>query len=80
MNDLMSLGIHRCWKDEFINTLGYIKAQKVMKDNQISFVPAKVLDVAGGTGDIAFKILENNKKKQQHLGQNDLQITVFDIN
>lgn len=37
MNDLMSGGIHRLWKDHFIN--------------KISPVPqAKLLDVAGGTG------------------------------
>lgn len=53
MNDLMSVGLHRCWKDNFVNELGILKSNDTLR----------VLDVAGGTGDIAFKILEkyNNK-------------------
>ena len=40
MNDIMSLGIHRLWKKEFIN---YLNPQK----------NTKLIDVASGTGDIA---------------------------
>jgi demethylmenaquinone methyltransferase / 2-methoxy-6-polyprenyl-1,4-benzoquinol methylase len=40
MNDLMSLGIHRLWKKQFINRLNPQKK-------------TKLLDVASGTGDIA---------------------------
>ena len=40
MNDLMSLGIHRLWKKEFIN---WLNPQK----------NTKLIDVASGTGDIA---------------------------
>jgi len=40
MNDLMSLGIHRLWKKQFIN---YLNPQK----------NTKLLDAASGTGDIA---------------------------
>lgn len=43
MNDLMSLGIHRVWKHFAINTLSLKKGHKV-------------LDLAGGTGDLAAKI------------------------
>jgi demethylmenaquinone methyltransferase/2-methoxy-6-polyprenyl-1,4-benzoquinol methylase len=47
MNDVMSAGLHRIWKDAMIAALN------PRKD------PAyKVLDVAGGTGDIAFRIVE----------------------
>lgn len=43
MNDLMSMGVHRIWKDQLIR--------------QIRPRPEyKYLDVAGGTGDIAFRI------------------------
>jgi demethylmenaquinone methyltransferase/2-methoxy-6-polyprenyl-1,4-benzoquinol methylase len=45
MNDLMSLGLHRVWKDIMINTLNPPKNDK----------PYALLDVAGGTGDIAFR-------------------------
>jgi len=45
MNDLMSLGIHRLWKSTFIDML---RPRPEMH----------LLDVAGGTGDIAFRFLE----------------------
>lgn len=50
MNDLMSGGTHRLWKDEFVNMMGITAAAKI--DN--NYVP-RHLDVAGGTGDIAFR-------------------------
>lgn len=43
MNDLMSAGMHRLWKDDFVRAL------KPREGEQI-------LDMAGGTGDIAFRI------------------------
>lgn len=45
MNDLMSLGIHRAWKAEFVSWLA-------------PRPDMHLLDVAGGTGDIAFRFLE----------------------
>src|SRR6188474_2603748 len=48
MNDLMSAGLHRAWKDVMITTLNPPK-------NDASFA---LLDVAGGTGDIAFRAAE----------------------
>lgn len=53
MNDAMSLGIHRCWKDYYVNKLGLLTTRAGVKEGQ----KRRVLDVAGGTGDIAFKIL-----------------------
>lgn len=61
MNDFMSFGIHRLWKDEFCR--------------MIPNMNAKILDVAGGTGDIAFRL--KNKAKIQN---KNLHITVSDIN
>src|SRR5258705_5593549 len=43
MNDLMSGGVHRLWKDDFVAWLN-------PQPNDA------ILDVAGGTGDIAFRI------------------------
>jgi demethylmenaquinone methyltransferase/2-methoxy-6-polyprenyl-1,4-benzoquinol methylase len=43
MNDLMSGGLHRVWKDVMINTLNPPRSD----------APFALLDVAGGTGDIA---------------------------
>ena len=45
MNDLMSAGLHRAWKDVMINTLNPPKSDR----------PFALLDVAGGTGDISFR-------------------------
>jgi demethylmenaquinone methyltransferase/2-methoxy-6-polyprenyl-1,4-benzoquinol methylase len=61
MNDLMSAGMHRLWKDTF--------AAKVNVHNRPGF---KHLDVAGGTGDIAFRIAKRAER--------DAEITVLDIN
>lgn len=61
MNDLMSFGVHRLWKDEFCR--------------MVSNLNSTILDVAGGTGDIAFR-LKDNGKKQSH----DPHIVVCDIN
>lgn len=61
MNDVMSAGLHRIWKDAMIAALN------PRKD------PAyKVLDVAGGTGDIAFRIVEASGRLAH--------ATVLDIN
>jgi demethylmenaquinone methyltransferase/2-methoxy-6-polyprenyl-1,4-benzoquinol methylase len=48
MNDVMSGGLHRLWKSDFVSLLAPPK----------SAVPYALLDVAGGTGDIALKALE----------------------
>ena len=61
MNDLMSAGLHRVWKDAMVTWLN---------------PPARdgwsVLDVAGGTGDIAFRIVDASRGHAQ--------ATVLDIN
>lgn len=58
MNDIMSAGAHRIWKNKFIKMLNPAKG-------------SKLLDVAGGTGDIAFRFMDATK---------DSQVTVCDIN
>src|SRR4051812_23586921 len=45
MNDLMSAGLHRLWKDALVDWLMPRRG-------------CRHLDVAGGTGDIAFRLLE----------------------
>ena len=45
MNDVMSVGIHRLWKDAMMDWLA-------PRDGQ------RLLDVAGGTGDISFRFLK----------------------
>ncbi len=61
MNDLMSAGMHRLWKDAMVAWLNPPKRPGW-----------KVLDVAGGTGDIAFRIVEASRRNAR--------ATVLDIN
>ena len=62
MNDLMSAGVHRIWKDAMVE---WLNPQPCWK----------VLDVAGGTGDIAFRIADMARARG-----GDADITVCDIN
>lgn len=48
MNDLMSGGLHRLWKDDFVTMLNPPRNAR----------PFHLLDVAGGTGDIAFRVID----------------------
>ena len=61
MNDLMSGGLHRLWKDAMVTALNPPKRPGW-----------KALDVAGGTGDIAFRIVEASGCAAH--------VTVLDIN
>jgi demethylmenaquinone methyltransferase/2-methoxy-6-polyprenyl-1,4-benzoquinol methylase len=62
MNDLMSGGLHRAWKDVLVT------AVDPPKGNQ----PFALLDLAGGTGDIAFRVIK--------AGGAGTHATVMDIN
>jgi demethylmenaquinone methyltransferase / 2-methoxy-6-polyprenyl-1,4-benzoquinol methylase len=61
MNDLMSFGLHRAWKNALVTAV-----------NPPRQAPFAVLDIAGGTGDIAFRIIE--------AGGAQTRVTVCDIN
>lgn len=69
MNDLMSGGLHRCWKNAFVDlirfpTFGVSSGSgSELADLSRRF---RVLDLAGGTGDIAFRLLE---KAEEHWNQ-----------
>jgi demethylmenaquinone methyltransferase/2-methoxy-6-polyprenyl-1,4-benzoquinol methylase len=62
MNDLMSGGLHRAWKDVLVTTVNPPKSGK----------PFALLDLAGGTGDVAFRVAE--------AGGPNTHATVCDIN
>ena len=61
MNDLMSLGLHRAWKNALVTAVNPPKTR-----------PFALLDIAGGTGDVAFRVIES--------GGPDTRATVCDIN
>jgi demethylmenaquinone methyltransferase / 2-methoxy-6-polyprenyl-1,4-benzoquinol methylase len=62
MNDLMSGGLHRAWKDVLVSAVNPPKSER-------NFA---VLDLAGGTGDIAIRILR--------AGGAGTRVSVCDIN
>ncbi|WPK23641.1 hypothetical protein PUMCH_000883 [Australozyma saopauloensis] len=70
MNDAMSFGVHRLWKHHFINRLDAGMRPGALK-------PLDFLDVAGGTGDIAFGLLDHASK---NFGDVSSTMTVADIN
>ncbi|XWX01948.1 hypothetical protein V2A60_009980 [Cordyceps javanica] len=70
MNDLMSFGVHRLWKDYFVSSLNPGATNPLGR-------PQKILDVAGGTGDIAFRMVEH--AHSQNANPN-IHVTVSDIN
>ncbi|MGR7995441.1 MULTISPECIES: bifunctional demethylmenaquinone methyltransferase/2-methoxy-6-polyprenyl-1,4-benzoquinol methylase UbiE [unclassified Xanthobacter] len=62
MNDFMSAGMHRVWKDALVS-----KLRPPVNDR-----PFHLLDLAGGTGDVAFRVAE--------AGGPGTRVTVADIN
>jgi len=61
MNDLMSFGLHRAWKDALVTVVDPPKNR-----------PFALLDIAGGTGDVALRVIES--------GGGETRATVCDIN
>ncbi|KAI1336998.1 ubiE/COQ5 methyltransferase family-domain-containing protein [Xylariaceae sp. FL0016] len=71
MNDLMSFGWHRIWKDHFVSSLNPGLSSRHPP------TPQRILDIAGGTGDIAFRMLHH----AHVLNRNpDVHVTISDIN
>jgi ubiquinone/menaquinone biosynthesis methyltransferase len=65
MNDLMSAGVHRLWKNKMVEEINFSDAKKSYR----------TIDLAGGTGDIAFRIF-----KKAHAQNVKCAIDVVDIN
>jgi demethylmenaquinone methyltransferase/2-methoxy-6-polyprenyl-1,4-benzoquinol methylase len=62
MNDLMSGGLHRAWKDALVTAVDPPKNER----------PFELIDVAGGTGDVAFRVVA--------AGGSGTRATVVDVN
>lgn len=98
MNDFMSAGLHRYWKDELLRMTGVGPMSKALRrrasmnyasslksnddkieDSEVSF---SILDVAGGTGDVAFRFVDaaNCEERAKSSGKDEINVTVCDIN
>ncbi|KAL8275772.1 hypothetical protein Esti_000335 [Eimeria stiedai] len=117
MNDLMSWGIHRIWKNHFVELVNFPPVQQPHKGKGVPGGPPEasetasgapgeasrarsgqteaftVLDLAGGTGDIAFRLIDRalqQHQQQEHQQQQSAaaqgvkysgyEVTVCDIN
>ena len=67
MNDLMSAGVHRLWKDAAAAKLNPRPGEVI-------------LDVAGGTGDMARRYSKMARAAQQRMGGADASVIVLDYN
>ena len=70
MNDVMSGGLHRLWKDEMI---------RVLRPETRPKADMHLLDMAGGTGDIAFRFLAAANRRRA-VDAPAAKVTVCDIN
>jgi ubiquinone/menaquinone biosynthesis methyltransferase len=95
MNDFMSAGLHRYWKDELLKMTGVAPMSKVIRrrasmNNYESSTELgnkrgsgfSILDVAGGTGDVAFRFIDAAKceERAKSSGLDEIAVTVCDIN
>ena len=101
MNDFMSGGLHRYWKDELLRITGVRAMAKALRRRQhvvtSSSSPSpsassqqplvdqnslSILDVAGGTGDVAFRFIDAAEcvERSKSSGKDEISVTVCDIN
>jgi len=80
MNDFMSGGLHRLWKDYFVDSSKVEHMAKAVRN--VPETKLAILDVAGGTGDIAFRMAEASHamERSKSSGEDPVSITVCDIN
>ncbi|MSO66456.1 MAG: bifunctional demethylmenaquinone methyltransferase/2-methoxy-6-polyprenyl-1,4-benzoquinol methylase UbiE [Pseudolabrys sp.] len=72
MNDLMSGGLHRAWKDALVTAVNPPPKGRPGRLEKMSDKDFALLDLAGGTGDVAFRVVE--------AGGPGTRVTVCDIN
>jgi len=95
MNDFMSGGLHRYWKDQLLDMSAVASMAHIIRKQQPNLQvsgsiseeeetnPAlRILDVAGGTGDVSFRFLEaaGCPERARSSGVDPISVTVCDIN
>jgi len=72
MNDLMSGGLHRAWKEALVTAVNPPRKGRPGRLGEKGTSPFALLDLAGGTGDVAFRVADK--------GGPGTHVTVADIN
>jgi demethylmenaquinone methyltransferase/2-methoxy-6-polyprenyl-1,4-benzoquinol methylase len=72
MNDLMSGGLHRAWKAALVTAVNPPRKGRPGRLDENNDAAFKLLDLAGGTGDVAFRVAD--------AGGPGTHVTVADIN
>jgi demethylmenaquinone methyltransferase/2-methoxy-6-polyprenyl-1,4-benzoquinol methylase len=72
MNDLMSGGLHRAWKAALVTAVNPPRKGRPGRLHEKADTPFALLDLAGGTGDVAFRVAD--------AGGPGTHVTVADIN
>ena len=67
MNDVMSVGVHRLWKDMTVARLNPQPGERIV-------------DCAGGTGDIAERLAKRARAVKRRRGGADAEILIIDYN
>ena len=82
MNDFMSGGLHRYWKDQLLDMSAVASMAQIIRKQQSDGQSLRILDVAGGTGDISFRFLEaaGCPERARSSGTDPISVTVCDIN
>ncbi len=80
MNDLMSAGIHRYWKDYLLDVSAVASMAQAVR--RLPGSELRILDVAGGTGDVAFRFVDaaGCLERSKSSGEDCISVTVCDIN
>jgi ubiquinone/menaquinone biosynthesis methyltransferase len=80
MNDFMSGGLHRYWKDHFVDLAAVASMASAIRQHPGSEL--RILDVAGGTGDISFRFVDaaGCQERSKSSGEDPISMTVCDIN
>jgi ubiquinone/menaquinone biosynthesis methyltransferase len=80
MNDLMSGGLHRIWKDYLLDVSAVESMARAVREHDGAEL--RILDVAGGTGDVAFRFIDSAgcQERSKSSGEDPISVTVCDIN
>jgi ubiquinone/menaquinone biosynthesis methyltransferase len=80
MNDLMSGGLHRYWKDHLLDISAVASMSNAVRQHSGSEL--RIIDVAGGTGDVAFRFINaaGCAERSMSSGEDPISVTVCDIN